>query len=429
MNVSNRLILFFYISLLFSCANIVAPTGGKIDTEPPKLVFSSVKNGEVNFASKEIELIFDELITVNKALITVAPELPEKMDISSDSKRLILKINSEFEANTTYQINFSGAIKDLNEGTVLNDFNFVFSTGALLDSGVISSNVVDALSHLPSKALTVGLYHVDSLIMGSSPAYTTQTSEKGDFVFRYLPQKKFKIFAFDDNNVNRRYDRGEAFTNIYQNSDSVLNQFYLNSDEEFKSKISDFKLISKGILRLMFTQKPKHIEVKPFGFVSSNNVIYFDNDTLKCYFKQPEADSLKFIVHFDSKTDTIKIIRSGTFQSLKPKIEKAQLDTISVFSSPFYINNSIPIRSFDRNNIRVTVDSTFVKYGVDIHNSFSNLLIIDVKYKFSSEITIEFLPKAIEYLDSQVNMDTVLFSYKIPKEEELGEIILENVDT
>jgi hypothetical protein len=56
---------FVFIETLFSCAQIVAPTGGKKDTLAPKLVRVFPNNQSKNFHGTLIELQFDEYVNVD----------------------------------------------------------------------------------------------------------------------------------------------------------------------------------------------------------------------------------------------------------------------------------------------------------------------------------------------------------------------------
>ncbi|MFL5731417.1 MAG: Ig-like domain-containing protein, partial [Cytophagaceae bacterium] len=56
---------FIFLSFLYSCANIQAPTGGIQDTAPPKLEASNPADRALNFKEKDITLTFDEPVELN----------------------------------------------------------------------------------------------------------------------------------------------------------------------------------------------------------------------------------------------------------------------------------------------------------------------------------------------------------------------------
>lgn len=61
------------------------------------------------------------------------------------NKYILIQWEDTLKANTTYNFNFGNSIADNNEGNVLPYYNFVFSTGSIIDSLYISGNVDDVL--------------------------------------------------------------------------------------------------------------------------------------------------------------------------------------------------------------------------------------------------------------------------------------------
>ena len=53
-------------SLLYACANMASPNGGPYDELPPKFVSSTPAPGQLNYKGKKVEILFDELIQVDK---------------------------------------------------------------------------------------------------------------------------------------------------------------------------------------------------------------------------------------------------------------------------------------------------------------------------------------------------------------------------
>lgn len=67
--VRNSLRFFIGVLLLvvlYSCANIASPNGGPYDEAPPKFVSSTPLPGQINYKGKKVEIIFDELIQIDK---------------------------------------------------------------------------------------------------------------------------------------------------------------------------------------------------------------------------------------------------------------------------------------------------------------------------------------------------------------------------
>ena len=54
-----------------------------------------------------------------------------------------IKFNETLLPNTTYKLAFGNAISDLNESNVLQNFEYIFSTGSTIDSLKISGQVLE----------------------------------------------------------------------------------------------------------------------------------------------------------------------------------------------------------------------------------------------------------------------------------------------
>ena len=164
-----RLIIFFLVFLALTrvpfitgCANIVPPTGGPKDTLPPVLIEADpeMRALNVNVNSNKIVLTFDEYIDlkdISKNLI-VSP-VPKQMPsgpFPSESHYHYLK--DTLQPNTTYALNFGKAVTDVNEGNVLKNFTYVFSTGRYIDSLQYSGRVIMANTGKPDSTLIVMLH-------------------------------------------------------------------------------------------------------------------------------------------------------------------------------------------------------------------------------------------------------------------------------
>ena len=109
-------------------------------------------------------------------------------------KSLIIEPENELKQNTTYTIFFGDAIKDITEKNPLLDFQYVFATGATLDSLTIKGKVLDAFTLQPEvEEVFVMLYldindtiPFDSIPYFSRPYYIAKTDEEGNFQLKNL---------------------------------------------------------------------------------------------------------------------------------------------------------------------------------------------------------------------------------------------------
>lgn len=210
--------LFLFLFLIFSilellvfsgCANIVPPAGGDRDSLPPVLTKVNPADSSVNFAGKKINFTFDEYVMVEnfQQNLMVSPIPKIQPTYISRLNTVTVTLKDTLEPNTTYTLNFGDAIKDVNEGNIMKDFTYVFSTGPAIDSLSFRGNVIVAESGLVDSTLTVMLHRSpdDSAVVKDRPRYVTKLDKNGNFVFKNLPGGTFYVYALKDDTRSYRY--------------------------------------------------------------------------------------------------------------------------------------------------------------------------------------------------------------------------------
>ena len=191
------------------CANIIPPGGGPKDTLPPILLSAFPKDSTTNFTANKITLNYDEFIDLQNTFenVLVSPLLQNVPTINNNFRTINIKIKDTLEPNTTYAINFGNAIRDINEGNILKDFTYVFSTGNRLDTNTLSGKVVMAETGKTDSTLIVVLHRnaMDSAVAKERPRYMARLDGEGKFRFNYLPAGKFAIYAIP-NDYSKHYD-------------------------------------------------------------------------------------------------------------------------------------------------------------------------------------------------------------------------------
>jgi len=147
----NRLLYFLSaVSLIYviavgsgGCAQIGAPTGGPRDTIPPRLVNASPKPNSINVTGNKITLTFNEYVNLKEPQtnVLISPFPKRQPQVDYKLKTVTVKLKDTLLPNTTYSINFGKAIVDVNEGNILKDFVYVFSTGNIIDSFKLAGKV------------------------------------------------------------------------------------------------------------------------------------------------------------------------------------------------------------------------------------------------------------------------------------------------
>jgi len=252
MRLAKYIFYFFgFISILFvcstinsGCAQIGAPTGGLKDTLPPKLAFATPAIRTTNFKGNRIVLTFDEYVDLDniQSNLLVSPYPKGTPTVTSKLREVTIKLKDTLKANTTYALNFGNAIKDVNEGNVLKNFTYVFSTGSTIDSFDIRGNVVLAQTGKVDSTIVIFLYKnaTDSSVQKKKPDYIARVNGKGNFIFKYLPAGEFSMYALKDDDGSKTYN---SKTEVFAFADSVINsvtskgkiKLYAYAEEE-KSK-------------------------------------------------------------------------------------------------------------------------------------------------------------------------------------------------
>ncbi|MDE5683511.1 MAG: Ig-like domain-containing protein [Muribaculaceae bacterium] len=200
-------------SLLAACASMGRPEGGARDENPPVFVRSDPAPGAVNTTPKRINVIFDENIQLEDAFskVVVSPAQKTPPTISSNGRRLTVDFRDTLMSNTTYTIDFADAIKDLNEGNILDGFAMDFSTGPTLDTLRISGMVLQAENLEPAQGMLVGVYSnlSDTAIHTLPFERIARTNQYGQFTIRNLKEGEYRIFALNDLNRDYHWDRSE----------------------------------------------------------------------------------------------------------------------------------------------------------------------------------------------------------------------------
>ena len=173
------------VSVIFSCAKQMPPSGGPRDITPPKIIKSTPASGSLNFKGKSIVVTFDEYVALDKVneKFMISPPVNKKPNIVLKKKSLYIEFKEKLKDNTTYTLYFQDAIKDLNEGNPIPNFQFVFSTGNVLDSLSVLGNIYNAFDLEAPENIIILMYKTlaDSAPMKLLPDYITLADINGGF--------------------------------------------------------------------------------------------------------------------------------------------------------------------------------------------------------------------------------------------------------
>jgi uncharacterized protein (DUF2141 family) len=198
-------------ALIYSCANIGSPNGGPYDETPPRFISSRPERNQTNYKGKTVEILFDELIQIDKPgeNVIVTPPQSQIPVIRSAGRKITVELHDSLQENTTYTIDFTGSIADNNEKNVLENFSFAFSTGDVIDSLEVSGYLLNAENLEPMQGITVGLHRnpEDSAFVKERFVRTSRTNDRGWFAIRNIAPGAYRIFALNDKNRDYKFDQ------------------------------------------------------------------------------------------------------------------------------------------------------------------------------------------------------------------------------
>lgn len=200
--------------LLAACASIGRPEGGPRDMTPPVMVSSTPAPGSVNVSNGRIDIVFDENITLDDPMnkIVVSPPQKKQAQISSNGRRVRITLRDTLRDSTTYTVDLADAVRDLNEGNILDGLAIDFSTGPSIDTLMISGIVFEGRTLEPAQGMIVGVYSTpvaDTALTTLPMERITKTNALGRFTIRNLKPGSYRVFAINDLNHDFHWDRSE----------------------------------------------------------------------------------------------------------------------------------------------------------------------------------------------------------------------------
>ena len=214
-------LILFFVFLVWGCASTGYPSGGPKDVTPPVVTRSTPAANALNFTGKEIVVEFDEIIQVKDIFqkLVVSPPVNKRPIVTARGRQLVIKFEEELQPNTTYTLDFADAISDNNEGNILQDYRFSFSTGMVVDSLSISGHLFDAsnLTPVPGALIMVHNNLSDSVFKSQVPVRLAKTNQDGAFSVQNVAPGKYRIYALEDANRNYIYDQPGERIGWYSN--------------------------------------------------------------------------------------------------------------------------------------------------------------------------------------------------------------------
>jgi uncharacterized protein (DUF2141 family) len=393
-----KVILFAsFLLMIGRCAHPVMPTGGIKDIIPPEPVSSEPGNYTTRFSGNRVIIHFDEFIQMKDPAkeIFISPPFSKRPEFKVKGKSLEVEFQEPLQPDRTYTIYFGKSIVDLTEGNPLEGYEYVFSTGDVIDSLSISGEVVDAFDLKPVGGILAVVYldnndtiPFDSLPVSVPPISASRSLSDGKFSINNLSPGEYKLVAIEDQNNNFYHDLpSERFGFLHGTVSPVyVRKFHVHPDTladsittvtesvplpgEKKHTICLFS-IPDSVQRLMgktisgrekiayfFRFPVSGIEVTPINFTADSGAWCLEDfssrrDTLNLWLVPPLPDTLSVNLKADNLiNDTSRFIQRGEAeQSPAPRrkrdhqhqllvtsptapVKELNRDFILLFSSP-----------------------------------------------------------------------------------------------
>ena len=313
-----RLILAAITAAIFAaCASMGRPEGGPKDIDPPVYVRSNPAPGQTGVRQTRFEITFNENLKLEDVTnkVVVSPTQIQMPQIYESGKRVIVELKDTLIPNSTYTVDFSDAIRDLNEGNILDGFSLDFSTGETIDTLQISGMVFQASNLEPAQGMLVGCYSADRF---SDTTLTTvpfervcRTNQLGQFTLRGLKKGSYRLFALNDVNRDNRWNRSEDIA-FY---DTVITPFChtIEITDTLANSWGEDSLVSRRATEFL----PNDILLTWFN--EGYSAQYLKNYT--------RNDSTKLYLEFAAKSDTLPelTIVSGKYAGKKIDASNSRL--------------------------------------------------------------------------------------------------------
>ncbi len=420
------------------CATPTSPSGGPRDTLGPVLIpEETTANFQTNFRPEEIILTFDEWVELDpKQQIIISPPLELGEDNVPKLRRrsLIIPLTGlTLLDSVTYVVNVGSAIKDLNEGNPTENLRFVFATGPILDSAMVSGTLVEDYSGEPVESATFTLFSnlADTATTTENPTYFAQTDEEGKFTVFNIRPGQYRAMAllrnpsatnyyFDLEGYSQPQSVGFIDTIItIADGTNEVGTIRLSALQK-PVRINKTDTSAYGLIRLTMNQPADGIDLELDGNYLRRN----HNDSIKLFYTTPQEDTI-FAGRDTIMEDTIVFTANTNPPAPAPTLERGPSGNMNPVAGITF-TFSQPILTVDTSRISLLKD-TFpnrlpLTYTLD--SLYPGKLTINHAGLANERFAITLLPGAVSNINEVVNADTLRHQYTRNSPEKYGRLTL-----
>ncbi len=288
------------------------PDGGWYDEKPPEVIRSTPVDGATGVAQKKVSIYFNEYIVVDNPTenVVISPPQLEQAEIKTKGKSIVVELNDTLKENTTYTIDFSSAIKDNNEGNLMGNYTYSFSTGEAIDTLEVSGFVLDAETLDPIEGILVGLYLVtdsveeDSTIVNefhSVPMLrVAKTDQDGHFTVKGVKEGTYRTYALKDvdNNFFLTPNGGEQMAFL----DELVTPTVIDDTRQDTTMLDSLRI--------------KSIQVVPYRHFLPDKLVlraFTEENKTRAYVKSDRTDAEKFTLFYTYGDSLLPEVRGLNF--------------------------------------------------------------------------------------------------------------------
>lgn len=427
-------ICFFLFQLLWSsCAIQVPPGGGDKDISEPKVIRSVPENFSTEFKGNEIAITFNEYIQLKdvQTKLVVSPPLNIFPDLKVRKKTLHISFEDTLENNTTYSFNFGNSITDNNEGNAIENYQFVFSTGNVIDSLEISGEIKNSFDAKPVKEALVMLYkeNVDSLPYKRRPYYFGKSDVEGHYRVRNISPGSYKVIGLKDGNQDYLYN---PFEEDFAFSDSIVEAGASGIDLRLFKETEPLKIIrtyseEPGKAICIFSGRADTVSMIWYSDtvrLDVFNINYSEKkDTLTIWYRNLDSDTLQIGFPQIERSDTV-IVRllkkdSKIFSKSKPVLRIEAQNSAGKFQDlhrPFDILFNHPVETANLNAMEFLEDSVKISgNNFQFIDSAKKILRYNGKWKPSATCDL-LIPSGLFRDIYKLENDTLITEFRTKQE-------------
>lgn len=413
-----QLLSLAFLLFLTSCASIKPPPGGDEDKSAPQIDTTIPAFGTTNVPRKTT-LHFEFAQNIDRSSfaqsITITPYMQGVVKYDwSGYDEVDIELPELLRENTTYVVTLSRDLKTLRGGTLGTPTQITFSTGSVIDSGIIAGKVFPSFRATEKSDLggvfifcyDITRQRADTLDMSHTrPDYITQPDKDGTFALRALAVgHSYRIIAVVDEFRNKLYD--------HTIDDYGVTKYDIVLD---KPMVSDITMrltakfdTTKPILQEIEVRDAYHFRAIFSEAIDSNDVnegmysLYeTGNDTLQTLMsafrenpeKKPNVISFETLYPLKKNKEYYLKVTAGLVSDRRGNIiEDTNMvvkftvpeNTIDTFNAPLFLGASIGDSTFDANrklNARLRFSNpigSMVEEAISVKDSSGKIIPIQV---------------------------------------------------